>query len=70
MQPQFTQTVEQFDYVRSTETVDNKLVIGLDDPEMHNPEVVRALVEAGANIQFVGEVRQRLEDVYLKLVKA
>jgi ABC-2 type transport system ATP-binding protein len=70
MQPQFAQAVEQFDFVQSAKTVDNKLVIGLDDPEVHNPEVVRALVEEGADIQFVGEVRQRLEDVYLKLVKA
>ena len=70
MQPQYVHTVTQFDFVQSAESVDNKLVIGLDDPEKHNPAIVRSLVEAGANIQFVGEVRQRLEDVYLKLVKA
>ncbi len=70
MRPKFIQTVEQFDFVQSAEVFENKLVIGLDDPEQHNPEVVRALVGAGANLQFVGEVRQRLEDVYLKLVKA
>ncbi len=69
MQPQYTQIVSQFEFVQSTETVDNKLVIGLDDPDGYNPAIVRSLVEAGANIQFVGEVRQRLEDVYLKLVK-
>ncbi len=69
MQPQFAQAVEKFDFVRSVEAMDNKLVIGLDDPEEHNPEVVRTLVQVGADIQFVGEVRQRLEDVYLKLVK-
>ena len=70
MQPQFTQGVKQLEYVRSVETVDQKLVVSLDDPESHNPEIVRILVEAGADIQFVGEVRQRLEDVYLQLVKA
>ena len=70
MQPQYLQIVTQFDFVLSSEAVDNKLVIGLDDPEKQNPAIVRRLVEAGANIQFVGEVRQRLEDVYLKLVKA
>jgi ABC-2 type transport system ATP-binding protein len=41
--------------------------VGPQDPR-HNPEMVRALVEAGAEIQFVGELRQRLEDVYLQLV--
>ena len=70
MQPQFIQTVEQIEFVQSVESVDNKLVIGLDNPEEQNPDVVRTLVSAGADIQFVGEVRQRLEDVYLKLVKA
>ena len=70
MQPQFAQTIAQFEFVQSAEVVGNKLVIGLNDPEQHNPEVVRTLVGAGAKIQFVGEVRQRLEDVYLKLVKA
>jgi len=70
MQPQYEQVVAQFEFVHSTERVDNKLVVELGDPEEHNPEIVRALVETGADIQFVGEVRQRLEDVYLKLVKA
>jgi len=70
MQPQFLSAVSRFDFVQSSEAVDNKLVVGLDDPEAHNPAIVESLVEAGAKIQFVGEVRQRLEDVYLELVKA
>ena len=41
----------------------------LDDPEAHNPEIVRAAGGAGAEIQFVGELRHSLEDVYLQLVK-
>jgi ABC-2 type transport system ATP-binding protein len=70
MKPQFLSVVTQLDFVQSSEVVDNKLVVGLDDPELHNPAIVDSLVEAGAKIQFVGEVRQRLEDVYLELVKA
>jgi ABC-2 type transport system ATP-binding protein len=50
--------------------VDNKIVANLKDPESHNPEIIRALVEAGAEIQFVGELRRTLEDVYLHLVRA
>jgi ABC-2 type transport system ATP-binding protein len=42
----------------------------MDDPELHNPEVIRLLVQAGAQIQFVGELRHSLEDVYLQLVKS
>jgi ABC-2 type transport system ATP-binding protein len=70
MQPNFVQLVGALDYIGSVEAVDKKLVVEVEDPEEHNPDVVRILVEAGADIQFVGEVRQRLEDVYLKLVKA
>jgi len=70
MRPQYLQSATQFEFVLSAEAVDNKLVIGLDDPEKNNPAIVRSLVDAGADIQFVGEVRQRLEDVYLELVKA
>ncbi len=64
----FADIVERFEIVQSTEFIENKLVIGLDEPEQHNPKLVRALVEAGAEIQFVGELRRRLEDVYLQLV--
>ncbi len=56
-------------YVSEARAIDNKLVVTLDDPEAHNPEIVRLLVGAGAEIQFMGELRQSLEDVYLQLVK-
>ncbi len=56
-------------YVKRTQVHDNKLVIALDDPEIHNPELIRLLVNQGANIQFVGELRHSLEDIYLQLVQ-
>jgi ABC-2 type transport system ATP-binding protein len=56
-------------FVRETKVIDNKLLVNLDDPETHNPEIIRVLVGAGAEIQFVGELRHSLEDVYLQLVK-
>ena len=61
--------VRKLIYVREIKIVENKLVITLDDPEAQNPDIVRALVSAGANIQFVGELRHSLEEVYLQLVK-
>ncbi len=45
-----------------------KIVVGLDTPETQNPIIVRKLVEAGAEIQFVGELRHSLEDVYMSLI--
>ena len=56
-------------FVKEVRAVDNKLVVTLDEPESRNPGMIRLLVEAGAEIQFVGELRHSLEDVYLQLVK-
>ncbi len=56
-------------YVREAKVIDNKLLVTLDDPEAHDPEIIRTLVNAGADIQFVGELRHSLEDVYLQLVQ-
>jgi ABC-2 type transport system ATP-binding protein len=64
----YKDALEVYKYVQSVQLVENKLVVRLDDPENHNPELIRALVQAGADIQFVGELRRRLEDVYLQLV--
>ena len=55
-------------FIKNAQRVDNKIVAGLDDPEMHNPAIVRALVETGADVQFVGELKHSLEDVYLALM--
>jgi ABC-2 type transport system ATP-binding protein len=44
-------------------------VVTIDDPESHNPDLIRMLVAEGAEVQFVGELRRSLEDVYLQLVK-
>ena len=68
--PAFLAAVENYDFVQSVEQVENKIVVQLDDPETNNPILVKALVLAGADIQFVGELRHRLEDVYLQLVNA
>ena len=61
--------VQAMPFVREAKVVENKLVVSLDDPETDNPEIIRALVGVGADIQFVGELRHSLEDVYLQLVK-
>jgi ABC-2 type transport system ATP-binding protein len=63
-------SVRELPFVRDAKKVDNKLVVTLEDPETHNPDIVRVLVSAGVDVQFVGELRHSLEDVYLQLVKA
>ncbi len=49
---------------------DSRLVARIDDPEATNPAAVRALVAAGADVRFVGEVRHSLEEVYHELLGA
>jgi len=68
MEPSLPDRLRGFDFVHSVTVADNKLLVRLDDPEAHNPTLVRALVEAGAEVQFVGELRRTLEDVYLQLM--
>lgn len=56
-------------FVQEAKILENKLVVRVENPEAQNPDLVRALVGAGAEIQFVGELRHSLEDVYLELVR-
>jgi ABC-2 type transport system ATP-binding protein len=62
-------SVRTLQFVRDVKVIENKLLVSLDDPERHNPELVRFLVGKGAEIQFLGELRHSLEEVYLELVK-
>lgn len=48
----------------------NKLMIGVDNPEKDNPDILNAIFAAGGRIQFVTEASSTLEDVYLKLVRS
>jgi ABC-2 type transport system ATP-binding protein len=69
VEPSMERLVGSLPFVREARLVEDKLLVTLEDPEAHNPEIVRKLVEAGAEIQFVGELRRSLEDVYLQLIK-
>ena len=48
---------------------ETKLTIKLDDPYSKNPAIVRAIVQAGGNIQSVSVFSSTLEETYLKLVR-
>ncbi len=65
----FVESLSRFPFARDVKVVENKIVVTLDDPDSQNPDIVRALVAAGADISFVGELRHSLEDVYFQLVK-
>jgi ABC-2 type transport system ATP-binding protein len=67
--PKVLASVEKLHAVKDARTVDNQLILDMDEPERDNPEVVRTIVEAGGRIQYVTELRSTLEDVYLKMIK-
>jgi len=66
--PSLVDFARRFDVVKQAVLQDNRLILGLDNPEESNPIIVKALVEAGVEVQFVSEVRHSLEDVYLSLI--
>lgn len=68
IEPRWTEMVRGLPYVKEAKAVDNRLVVTLENPEEYNPSIVRALVEAGAQIQFVGELRHSLEDIYMQMI--
>jgi ABC-2 type transport system ATP-binding protein len=61
--------VKKLNVVKNVRTSENKLILDVGNPEKDNPELVRAVVKAGGNVQFVTELRSSLEDVYLKLIR-
>jgi ABC-2 type transport system ATP-binding protein len=61
--------VQRLSEVKAARVSDNKLILDIDDPERDNPAVVKAVVAAGGDVQYVTELRSTLEDVYLKLIK-
>jgi ABC-2 type transport system ATP-binding protein len=69
----FADALRPLPFVKHVEVVQGdgepgKLVISLDDPPARNPGIVQMLVDQGAQIQFVNELRHSLEDVYLSLI--
>ena len=65
----FVKALRQNTYVKVVESQENELRVTLDDPAKRNPELIRQLLDLGAEIQFVRESQQSLEDVYLDLVQ-
>ena len=65
---EYREAVKGLGFAQNVDAGDNKLVIQLPDPEAQNPVVIRKLVGLGADVQFVGEVRRSLEDIYLQIM--
>jgi len=68
LDPKWASRVRTLPFVKSVEEIDQKLLIALDDPDRDNPQIIRTLVNAGADIRFVGELRHSLEQIYLEMI--
>lgn len=67
--PGWIALLKEFPFIRTVEQVENRMVANLDDPDSNNPIIVKKLVEAGAEIQYIGQLRHSLEDIYLQLIQ-
>ncbi|MGH2515801.1 MAG: ATP-binding cassette domain-containing protein [Ktedonobacterales bacterium] len=63
------ETVRALPFVREATASESTLSVSLAQPDEQNPELVRSLVEAGADIRAVEPTSHSLEDVYLELVE-
>jgi ABC-2 type transport system ATP-binding protein len=64
----FLEVLGRLPFVEAARAHDSMLEVEVGDPRGDNPELVRALVEAGARIVSVTERAVTLEEVYLALV--
>ncbi|HEX7195612.1 MAG TPA: ABC transporter ATP-binding protein [Candidatus Limnocylindria bacterium] len=64
----FLDMLSELPFVEGAQASDGALLVEVGDPRGDNPELVRALVDAGARIVAVNEEVATLEQVYLDLV--
>lgn len=61
--------VRELPFVTGVDAIAEGLRVSLDEPENHNPELIQALMAAGASIQFVERESHSLEQVYFDLLR-
>ena len=68
LDPAWVEAVAALPQVQEARASGERLIVRVELPETDNPEIVRKLIALGADIQFVGELRHSLEDIYLRFV--
>ena len=66
--PEHITCIEALPFVHEVRQVESSLSIKLDDPDDNNPLLVRTLVAAGADVQYVEQTSHSLESVYFDLM--
>jgi ABC-2 type transport system ATP-binding protein len=65
----YVSLVKGLSFVKEASANDGSLLVNLEKPEEQNPILVKALVEAGAQVQYVTEIKHSLEEVYFSLIR-
>jgi ABC-2 type transport system ATP-binding protein len=68
LDPKFVEAASSLPFVRNVARDTDRLFIQVDDPETNNPDLIRKLVEQGADIQNVTEEQHSLSDIYIRLM--
>ncbi|MDH7509203.1 MAG: ABC transporter ATP-binding protein [Methanomassiliicoccales archaeon] len=66
--PEMIAAVSALPFVRSVRENENTIAVDVENPENDNPLIVRSLINVGAEVEFVEELRRGLEEIYLRLV--
>jgi ABC-2 type transport system ATP-binding protein len=61
--------VRALPFVHDVAVKESNLMVKLDDPDNQNPQLVQALVSAGAPIRYIEPMAASLEEVYLELME-
>jgi ABC-2 type transport system ATP-binding protein len=67
--PGLMDVVQALSFVTAVSPTDVGMRVVLDDPETHNPALVRAIIEAGGEVLYVEREEQSLEQVYFDLMR-
>lgn len=61
-------SLRSLDFASNIEVHGNIVTLSVSSPEQDNPDLVRALVKAGADVQFISESSRSLEEVYFNIM--
>jgi ABC-2 type transport system ATP-binding protein len=67
--PEHLVRVQAVEGVKDAHLENGSIIVSSGDPLLANPRVVRALVDAGAEVAYVSDRKVSLEDVYLRVVE-
>ncbi|MCG9479770.1 MAG: ABC transporter ATP-binding protein [Actinomycetia bacterium] len=65
----FKNLVEEVTGVKQVSIKDNRLMVGLVEPEKTNPRIIKTLTDNGADIIYINEIKESLEEIYLTLIR-